>query len=129
MKITEGGELKTLGQRLRFWRKRRGMKATQFAEAINLSQGSLSAIETGKSLPSAQTIIWLMELEGMDIYWLLTGKHDARDIILKLSFSGGVDPNTQMELIKTLIGNLKMAVAVNQELGTNLNELNNIIES
>ncbi|MZG31465.1 MAG: helix-turn-helix transcriptional regulator [Nitrospinae bacterium] len=116
MKITEEGELKNPGQRLRFWRKQRGMNASLFAATINLSPGSLSEIENGKSLPSAQTIIQLMELEELDVYWLLTGQRN-------------VGHNIKVEQIKTLIDNLKKGIAVNRELETNLNELLHIVES
>ena len=51
--------------------KSQGLKGCQLAALIHLSQSSLSAIENGNSLPSAQTIVKLMMLEGLDIFWLL----------------------------------------------------------
>ncbi|TDJ61182.1 MAG: XRE family transcriptional regulator [Nitrospina sp.] len=44
------------------------------AQVINISQGSLSDIENGKSYPSTPTIIKIMTQTDSDIYWLLLGE-------------------------------------------------------
>ena len=86
MKSAKQGKdaLKTIGKRLKLWRKNKRMKATQLAESIKISQSSLSEIENGKNLPSAQTITNLMKLEGMDIFWLLTGEESSDVDFLKV---------------------------------------------
>lgn len=63
-----------LGQRLKLWRKKEGQKGYQLARNIGISPGSLSEIENGKSLPSAETIAKLHENTSINILWLLTGK-------------------------------------------------------
>jgi len=52
---------KAFGRRLKAWRQRRGMKQKVLCEMCKISQGSLSEIETGKSLPSADTIANMIE--------------------------------------------------------------------
>ena len=47
----------TMGQRLKVWRRGMDLTMTELREVIPVSQGSWSDIETGKSLPSAETII------------------------------------------------------------------------
>ncbi|MCH7500247.1 MAG: helix-turn-helix transcriptional regulator [Nitrospinae bacterium] len=44
------------------------------AQVINISQGSLSDIENGKSYPSTPTIIKIMTKTDIDIHWLLLGE-------------------------------------------------------
>ena len=61
-----------IGERVRLFRKSLGMKGVAFSKYIAVSQGSLSEIENGKSLPSATTLINLYR-QGCDIHWLLTG--------------------------------------------------------
>jgi len=62
-----------VGARLRAWRKSEGMKGLEFAKLIQISQGSLSALENGNSLPSAETLKNIFYLTDLDIRYLLTG--------------------------------------------------------
>ncbi|MFT4579466.1 MAG: transcriptional regulator with XRE-family HTH domain [Nitrospinales bacterium] len=78
MEIEESGTAKYLGHRLRQWRKSVPLKGYQLANTIGLSQGSLSEIETCKSLPSADTIAKLYQHTNLNIIWLLTGKGPIR---------------------------------------------------
>jgi transcriptional regulator with XRE-family HTH domain len=73
-----GGTAKFLGDRLRQWRKSVPLKAYQLAKKIGISQGSLSDIENGKSLPSADTIAKLYQHTNLNIIWLLTSKGPIR---------------------------------------------------
>jgi len=63
---------KAIGDRLRLFRKSRLSNLQEFGKDIKLSQGSLSDLENGNSLPSATTLISLYHA-GCDIHWLLTG--------------------------------------------------------
>jgi len=63
-----------IGERLRAWRKEQGWKGYEFVQVINISQGSLSDLENGKSYPSTPTIIKIMTKTDIDIHWLLLGK-------------------------------------------------------
>ena len=61
-----------IGGRLQFFRKSLDMKGVAFSKYIGISQGSLSDLENGKSIPGANTLINLYR-QGCDIHWLLTG--------------------------------------------------------
>lgn len=78
MELEESGTAKYLGDRLRQWRKSVPLKAYQLAKKIGVSQGSLSDIENGKSLPSADTIAKLYQHTNLNIIWLLTSKGPIR---------------------------------------------------
>jgi len=73
-----GGTAKFLGDRLRQWRKSVPLRGYQLAKKIGISQGSLSDIENGKSLPSADTIAKLYQHTNLNIIWLLTSKGPIR---------------------------------------------------
>lgn len=63
---------KEIGDRLRLFRKSRQATLQEFRKVVNISQGSLSDLENGNSLPSATTLINFYRA-GCDIHWLLTG--------------------------------------------------------
>ena len=67
-------QIKTMGQRLRAFRKSKNLKGYQFAKKIGISQGSLSDLENEISLPSAKTLKGLCLETDINIHWLLTGK-------------------------------------------------------
>lgn len=76
--ITKGSEMKKVlgaGSRIRRWRKSKKpeMKSFHLAKLIKISQGSLSDIENGKSLPSAATIVGFIENTDINVRWMLTG--------------------------------------------------------
>ncbi len=63
---------KEIGDRLRLFRRSRAATLQEFGKDVDISQGSLSDLENGNSLPSATTLISLYHA-GCDIHWLLTG--------------------------------------------------------
>lgn len=67
------GSKNDIGKRLKLFRKSRFMTLAKFAKVVFVSQGSLSELENGKSLPSATTLKNLY-YAGCDINWLLTGE-------------------------------------------------------
>ncbi len=64
---------KTVGERLRLWRKSSMLKLLDVKKMIGVSQGSLSDLENNKSLPSAGTLTQLCLKTDLNICWLLTG--------------------------------------------------------
>lgn len=65
-----------IGERLKLFRKTRyKMTLAELSSKIAVSQGSLSDLENGNSLPSATTLRGLY-YAGCDINWLLTGDDD-----------------------------------------------------
>lgn len=65
---------RSVGVRLRAWRKSSAMKITEMARKIGISQSSLSDLENGNSLPSAATLVKLCAITDIDVYWLLIGQ-------------------------------------------------------
>ena len=142
--------LKTLGGRLKLWRISKGMKGYQLAESVNVSQGSISDIENGRTLPSTRTLTQLVKLEGMDLTWLLTGHQRAagpseqslsqagnnssrlKESLPSASPAKGraagpseqsLGPNMNTEFQKTLIDNLMKAIEISRELEKGLHQL------
>jgi len=65
---------KSLGGRLRKFRKSKGDDVVVFSKLLNISQGSLSAYENNKTIISSEAIINLVQNTDINIDWLLTGK-------------------------------------------------------
>ena len=76
--------VESIGERIRIWRKERGMKAKELAEKLEISNGSLSEIENGKTRPSALTLASIHLNTGMNVGYVLTGKMN-RDKSIKNS--------------------------------------------
>ncbi|MCF8720477.1 helix-turn-helix domain-containing protein [Nitrospina gracilis] len=74
--IEDPNQPKTVGGRLRYWRKLSSLRLVDLAATINVSQGSLSDLENDKSLPSATTLTGLCRKTDVNICWLLTGEGD-----------------------------------------------------
>jgi len=69
-------KVKGLGNRLRQWRKRKGLKLKELSAVLGVSQGSLSDIENEKSLPSADTLLSIEMNTDLCILYLLSGRAD-----------------------------------------------------
>lgn len=67
-------ELEGMGVRIRVWRKGQGLKAKDLARKLKISGGSLSEIENGKSLPSAQTLAAIHTYTNLNVGYVLTGQ-------------------------------------------------------
>ena len=74
MKIKMKANLKTVGWRLKAWRKGEGFILMRLSRLIKVSQGSLSDVENENTLPSAKTLTGLALNTNLNVYWLLTGK-------------------------------------------------------
>lgn len=63
----------TIGDRIRWLRNQRGLTLVKFSSRIGITNPSLSAIETGKSNPSKQTIMMICQNFGVSEVWLREG--------------------------------------------------------
>lgn len=65
--------MESIAERIRIVRKEAGLTLVSFGERIGITNQSLSAIENGKSNPSAQTILLICREFGVNEIWLRTG--------------------------------------------------------
>lgn len=70
--LLPAGEM-TLGQRLKYLRKKERISQREFAEHAGISQGNLSDMENDKYLPSITTVISIIEYYGFAADWILFG--------------------------------------------------------
>lgn len=66
--------MESIGERIRYARKRKNLTISQVKEVTALSVGNLSDIENSKILPSSNALIKLKDALGVSIDWILTGK-------------------------------------------------------
>lgn len=70
--LLPAGEM-TLGQRLKYLRKKERISQREFAKNAGISQGNLSDMENDKYLPSITTVISIIEYYGFAADWILFG--------------------------------------------------------
>lgn len=101
----------TIGERIRFLRKKHGMLLEQMATSIGKSKSNISGYENNKFEPSAQTIIAICKLFDITTDWLLLGddnqipimkqdecnKVSSMDLALLKKFEQ-LDKNTKIKL-------------------------------
>jgi len=63
-----------IGERLKIFRKKRGLKLADLANALGLSIGYLSEVENNKTGIGQKILIRLRELYNLNVNWLLTGE-------------------------------------------------------
>lgn len=63
----------TIGQRLKAWRKEKGLSTTEISAKTGLSTGGLSAYERDEKMIGGKPLLALWSEFGLDIGWLLTG--------------------------------------------------------
>ncbi|WP_213950990.1 helix-turn-helix domain-containing protein [Tepidanaerobacter syntrophicus] len=68
--------LKTVGERIKYARKLKGLTQNDIYKLTGISSGNLSDIENNKVLPSANALISLKRELGVSIDWILTGEAD-----------------------------------------------------
>jgi transcriptional regulator with XRE-family HTH domain len=73
----------SIGKRIKELRKLHGLNQIEFSEKIGISQGHLSEIESGKLLPSLETVIKMGEQFKLDIAWLI--HNETNYIVAQLS--------------------------------------------
>ncbi|HDH51262.1 MAG TPA: XRE family transcriptional regulator [Nitrospirae bacterium] len=77
-----------IGQRIRKWRKQKGLKLIELARTIGISHGSLSDIETEKTDPSADTLFKFVGNTDINLAWLFTGKGPMESSQMLISEEG-----------------------------------------
>jgi len=65
---------KKIGDRLKFYRKTKGINTVNLSNLLNISQGALSGLENSKSKPSSDTLANFYKNTDINIGWLLTGE-------------------------------------------------------
>lgn len=70
--------METIGDRIKYARKKKGLTQTDIKEKTGISSGNLSDIENNKSFPSAQALISLKRELGVTIDWILTGEEPVQ---------------------------------------------------
>lgn len=64
-------ELQAMGRRIRAARINKGMKQVEVAEILEITQGSLSQYELGRSEPKASVLWQMSRIFGVSADWLL----------------------------------------------------------
>ena len=63
----------SIGERLKQWRKDKGLTSTEISKATKISQSSISDYENDKMAIGSQALLSLYENYNIDINWILTG--------------------------------------------------------
>lgn len=63
-----------IGERLKQFRKEKGLSQKDIAAAIGMTQGYISEVEKGLKLPGSEFLISLKKSFGLDLNWFLTGE-------------------------------------------------------
>ena len=63
-----------IGQRIKKYRKSKGLKLREFAKLIGIAQGTLSDIENNKYIPSGDTLSKIVRETDINPSWLLIGQ-------------------------------------------------------
>jgi transcriptional regulator with XRE-family HTH domain len=66
--------LHSVGERLRSIRKQHKLTQTEFAQSLEISQGTLSEIESGKATPSFDVLVLLADKYLVDMNWLVLNR-------------------------------------------------------
>ncbi|EGD51952.1 helix-turn-helix domain protein [Thermoanaerobacter ethanolicus JW 200] len=64
----------TIGERIKYARKKNNLTITALSKLTGLSVGNLSDLENNKSMPSSNALIKLKNALNVSIDWLLTGQ-------------------------------------------------------
>lgn len=78
-KKCEAFDLKAIGRRLTSIREGMGLTINEMAETLFLSYSGLKKLEEGNSFIGASVLILLHERYGVDLLWLLLGRHTTHD--------------------------------------------------
>ena len=66
--------MNTLGERIKYARKIKGITQTKIKELCGISSGNLSEIENDKVSPTSNALLSLKRILGVSVDWLLTGE-------------------------------------------------------
>ncbi len=71
--------IKTIGERIKFIRKKMGITQTDVKNAIGIGQSTLSSIENDCNSPSCETALALSDFFGVSLEWLVAGRQPKRE--------------------------------------------------
>lgn len=96
--------MNTIGERIKILRKSKELSQVEFAEAIGISQGTLSDIENDRCKPSIDTIISIHNAFNCSFNWLLINKSqdirtDNPEIVLSLGEIDMIRNYRKLEMI------------------------------
>lgn len=64
----------TVGEKIKSIRRQHKMTQIEFSQALEISQGTLSEIESGKAKPSFDVLVLLAEKFMVDLNWLIVNR-------------------------------------------------------
>lgn len=77
----ENGEnMESIGERLKHWRKERGLTLTEISAKTGLSTGGLSAYERDEKQIGSKTLLALWREYNINISWILTGEIEHAEL-------------------------------------------------
>lgn len=72
--------MNTIGERLKYWRKEKGLTLTEISTKTGLSTGGLSAYERDEKQIGSKTLLALWREYNINISWILTGEKEKNDL-------------------------------------------------
>ena len=105
--------MNSIGERIKSYRVRKGIKLRDFAKLIGISQGGLSDIENDKTKPGANTLVSIVQKTDINPGWLLTGEGDMfiKPVCQETEISSEVlealKSNPTIEKIVRMLGKIK----------------------
>lgn len=72
-KISKNMSSIAIGDRIRKWRKAKGLTLVKVCKIISIGQGTLSEIENGKNYPSALTLAKFEKYTDINVRFVLLG--------------------------------------------------------
>ena len=105
--------MNSIGERIKSYRVRKGIKLRDFAKLIGISQGGLSDIENDKTKPGANTLVSIVQKTDINPGWLLTGEGDmfikpiCRETEISYEVLEALKSNPTIEKIVMMLGKIK----------------------
>lgn len=72
--------MNTIGERLKHWRKEKGLTLTEISVKTGLSTGGLSAYERDEKQIGSKTLLALWREYNINISWILTGEIEHAEL-------------------------------------------------
>lgn len=97
--------MKTVGERLREWRKQNNLTMMEIQEKTGITQGALTKYENNKSMIGGMVLIKLYDYYKIDIQYILTGNPSNKTIELsenEKELLKNFDQLTEREQIKAI---------------------------
>ncbi|MCK8488256.1 helix-turn-helix domain-containing protein [Paenibacillus sp. MBLB2552] len=73
----------SVGERIKSIRKQHKLTQIEFAQSLDISQGTLSEIESGKAKPSFDVLVLLSDMYLVDMNWLIINREAELRVGLK----------------------------------------------